>query len=130
MPPGQHTHFTQTKTLGLLNSIDKANYKKLDISEMRTESFEMKAYFSELNMHEARTKFAIRTKMVKTVKLNYKNDPKHKMSLWKCDDCSSIDSQEHILWCPAYSQFRIDKDLDEDKDLTRYFQQVLNFREK
>ena len=36
---------------------------------------------SKLNMSEARTKFAIRTKMTKSVKLNYKNDPVNKNSL-------------------------------------------------
>ena len=114
----------------LLELIVKKNYKKLDIDQLNTEEFEMKPYMTKLNMHAARTKFAIRTKMVKTVKLNYKNDPCNKRSMWQCDDCSSIDSQEHILWCPAYSLFRLEKDLDSDKDLTRYFQQVLQFRDK
>ena len=43
------------------------------------------------------------TRMTKTVKLNYKNDPVNKNSLWKCNDCSSIDSKDYILWCPAFS---------------------------
>ena len=74
-------------------------------------------------------KFGIQTKMLKTVKLNYTNDPVNKQQIWKCDDCESIDSQEHILWCPAYSSFRKDKNLDDDRDLTRYFKQVLQFRD-
>ena len=111
----------------LLGSI--AKYKKLEIEELEKEDFEIKPYMHNLNMHSARTKFALRTKMTKTVKLNYKNDPVNKIKLWQCDDCSSIDSQEHILWCPSYSHLRVGKNLDEDKHLTRYFQQVLVSRE-
>ena len=68
-------------------------------------------------MQAARTKFALGTKMTKTIKLNSKNDPVNKKTLWKCNDCSSI------------GHLRIDKNLEEDKDLTRYFQQVLILRD-
>ena len=61
--------------------------------------------------------------MTKTVKLNYKNDPSNKKKMWMCDDCTSVDSQEHILWCPAYGHLRLEKNLEDDRDLTRYFQQ-------
>ena len=109
--------------------MEKKNYKKIDIDELRQEKFEMKKYMSQLTMHWARTKFALRTKMTKKVRMNYKNDPANKKTLWKCDDCSSLVSQEHVLWCPAYGHLRIDKNLEEDKDLTRYFQQVLLLRD-
>ena len=46
---------------------------------------------TKLNMQAARTKLAIRTKIVKTLKLNYKNDPTNIRSKWKCDDCTSRD---------------------------------------
>jgi hypothetical protein len=100
----------------LLEVMEKKNYKKIDIDELRQEKFEMKKYMSQLTMHSARTKFALRTKMTKKVRMNYKNDPANKKTLWKCDDCSSLDSQEHILWCPAYGHLRLEKDLDDDKD--------------
>ena len=113
----------------ILETIARSDYKKLDLEELKAENFERKDYISKLNMSEARTKFAIRTKMTKSVKLNYKNDPVNKNSLWKCEDCSYVDSQEHILWCQAYEQFRTNKDLSDDKDLVRYFQQVLQYRD-
>ena len=113
----------------ILDNIETKNYKKLDLDELKAEKFERKPYLTELNMQSARTKFALRTKMTKTVKLNFKNDPVNKKTLWKCNDCSSIDSQEHILWCPAYGHLRMNKDLQDDKHLTRYFQQVLQLRD-
>ena len=114
----------------LLEVIDEKEYKKINLDELKKEKFEIKPYMCKLNLQSARTKFAIRTKMTKTVKLNYKNDPSNKNKLWMCDDCSSVDSQEHILWCPAYGHLRLEKNLEDDRDLTRYFQQVLQLRDK
>ena len=90
----------------LLAMIEEKDYKKIDLVDLKKENFEMKPYMIQLNLQSARTKFAIRTKMTKTVKLNYKNDPSNKKKMWMCDDCTSVDSQEHILWCPAYGHLR------------------------
>ena len=68
--------------------------------------------------------------MLKNVKMNYKNDPKNIRQLWQCSECEHIDSQEHILWCAGYEDLRANKDLSNDVDLTRYYQQVLLKREK
>ena len=63
----------------VLNSIEKS--KKLNFEELKAEEFERKPYISTLNIHDARTKFALRSKMTKTIKLNFKNDPKYKKEL-------------------------------------------------
>ena len=68
--------------------------------------------------------------MTENVKLNYKNDPKSLKKLWKYTECDYIDSQDHILWCEGYTELRKNKDLDDDYDLTRYFQQVMQLRER
>ena len=114
----------------LIGQVKNKEYKKIDAHKMENEEFGRKPYLSNLDIHSARMKFGIQTKMVRSVKLNYKNDPANKKKMWKCDDCQSIDSQDHILWCPAYSLFRHEKNLEDDKDLTRYFLQVLRFRDK
>ena len=114
----------------LLRQVRNKEYKKINADEMEKEEFGRKPYLSNLDIHSARMKFGLQTKMVKSVKLNYKNDPANKKKMWKCDDCQSIDSQEHILWCPAYSLLRHEKNLEDDQDLTRYFLQVLRFRDK
>ena len=116
--------------MDILGQVRSREYKKIDVHEMEKEEFGRKSYFSSLDIHSARMKFGLQTKMVKSVKLNYKNDPVNKKKLWKCDDCQSIDSQDHILWCPAYSLFRNEKNLEDDQDLTKYFLQVLRFRDK
>ena len=105
-------------------------YKKINTDEMKTENFERKPYLTNLRMDHARIKFKIKTKMLKNVKMNYKNDPKNVKKLWQCSECEHIDSQEHILWCDGYKNLRENKDLSSDVDLARYYQQVLLKREK
>ena len=62
-------------------------------------------------------------------KLNMKNNPKFANQQWKCDACKRIDSQSHILWCPYFSPLREGKNINEDKDLVDYFQNVFEIRE-
>ena len=78
---------------------------------MEEEKFERKSYLGTLRMDQARTKFKIKTKMLKNVKLNFKNDQQNVKKLWKCSECENRDSQEHILWCEGYEKLREGKDL-------------------
>ena len=114
------------------NKIKMKNEKQLkdkmkDMTKLKhliEEPFECKEYLKILNLEQIRTKFKIRTKMIKT-KLNMKNIDKN----WMCDSCeTAIDSQSHVIWCPAYSQLREGKNLDSDKDLIDYFNKVLAIR--
>ena len=41
-----------------------------------------------------------------------------------------IETQDHILWCPAYHELREGKSLESDKDLIEYFGKVMKIREK
>ena len=45
--------------------------QKLDGKTLSEEKFEIKSYFKELNVSEARMKFHIRSSMVHSVKMNY-----------------------------------------------------------
>ena len=69
---------------------------------MKNEIFCKKKYLIDMNMIEAQTYFKFRTHMT-NVKFNYKNTKQYSSDLWKYDSCmTSIDTQSHILWCPAY----------------------------
>ena len=104
--------------------------KKLEKSEMDKENFKRKEYLESMDLHNARIKFKMRTEML-NFKFNYKSDPKNSACLWKCDSCqSAIETQDHILWCPAYSELRKDKDLKNDEDVIEYFKTVMKIRDK
>ena len=103
---------------------------KLKSGPMVKENFNKKEYIDNLIPVNAREMFKFRSKMF-NVKFNYKSDPKHSNDLWKCSSCqTSIETQDHVLWCPSYSILREEKDISNDKDLTDYLKQVLIIREK
>ena len=104
--------------------------KKLKNGPMIEENFSTKSYLKEYCLDEARTLFKYRSKML-NFKFNYKNDVKNLQELWNCDSCqSAIESQDHILWCPAYVDLRKGKSLESDEDLVQYFSSVMKIREK
>ena len=113
--------------LGLLARI-KNGYKKLDYDALCYEKFETKDYFKTLNLPDARLKFALRTKMTRTVQMNFKGDPRFSKNGWKCLECDTPDTQDHIVRCRSYKDIRIGKDLNSDKDLVDYFREVIKMR--
>ena len=101
---------------------------KLKDGDMTKESFERKDYLTRMNLTNSRVKFNIRSKML-DIKFNY--SAKYERELWLCDSCcSSIETQSHMLFCPAYSTLREGKDLSNDDHLTGYIQNVMQIRTK
>ena len=79
-------------------------------------------------MRDLGTNFRIRPKRLKT-KMNMKHVENVTQKLWKCYYCQCMDSQAHIIWCPAFSPLREDKDLSNNLDLVHYYQNVMKIRE-
>ena len=95
---------------------------------METEQFEVKKYIQTMNISNARMMFSLRTFMYEA-KFNYKHQKEHEEQLWRCDSCERcIETQSHILSCPAYVTLREDMDLNKDEDLVRYFKKVMEIR--
>ena len=106
----------------------KKGYSKLEI--MKSESYGKKAYLTEMTFYNARINFSLRARMF-DCKMNKMNNKKYKDDMWRCDSCEScIDSQSHILYCPAYKQLREGKTLSSDEDIVTYFREVLVIRMK
>ena len=98
------------------------------IKPLLNEKSELKEYFKVFNVEDVRLKFRLRTMMV-DAKFNFKNKKEYSNDLWVCDSCSSnIESQSHLLWCPAYQNLRANKSLDNDQDLINYIKKVLEIR--
>ena len=106
----------------------KEKYKKLENIETEKENFEAKPYLTELNLIQARTKFKLRSRMLE-LRNNYKGE--YRKTNLLCEGCKvSIETQDHVLFCPFYSDLRQDIDLSCDKDLVNYYREVMNIREK
>ena len=93
------------------------------------EAYECKEYIKNMNMHDGRMHFRLRSKMF-PCKANFKNDPENVASKWLCKACLQVDSQSHILTCSAYKQLREGKSLSSDQDVVDYYRKVLRIRTK
>ena len=101
-------------------------YQKLN--EMKTEKYGQKEYLEEMDLNKARLFFRIRTRMIKC-RMNQSSDRGNSAALWRCSACGYVDSQSHLLHCPAFQELREGKSLDSDLDLVDYFSKVLDMRE-
>ena len=104
---------------------------KTKVKKMAEESFEVKDYIKSKSVEDARTLFRVRSGMT-DIKMIYLNKDEYIRSMWRCDSCKTgaIESQSHVLHCPAYRKLREGKDLNNDKDVIEYFRNVLNIRSK
>ena len=107
----------------------KQKITKIDYLKLSQEKGGIKPYIRDLNLPDARLNFAIRSKMTKTVQMNYKGIEKFKKNHWKCVKCGVPDTQEHVIKCPEYEQLRFNKDLKQTKLLVEYFRKVISIRE-
>ena len=53
------------------------SYKKLEYESVRNEEYGMKSYLKTMSLSESRTFFSARSRMLKTVQMNYKHNPEH-----------------------------------------------------
>ena len=121
--------------LSILNKVKNQGYKKVNLDELKDEDFQPKKYLSELNVTKARLRFKIKSEMTPTVKMNFQSNTQYIRDLWSCPGCSipgdvmgNRDTQQHVLLCPAYEEYREGKDITNDNDLVRYFEQVIKRR--
>ena len=101
-------------------------YSKLD--QLIGEEFDVKTYLKEMHMTDARMFFRMRTEMF-NCKMNRSSDRQNRVALWQCSGCGNIDTQAHIIWCPAYQDLREGKSLNSNTDLVHYFKKVMQIRE-
>ena len=113
----------------------RQNYKKINLESLKEDDFCMKSYLSKLNVHDARVRFKIASKMLPTVKMNFPSDRKFMTDLWSCSGCTEPgnvqgcrDTQEHLLVCEGYKPLREGKQLDTDVGLVAYFKEILSSR--
>ena len=116
------------KSENLLRS-EIQEYSKLRDITSESENLDLKEYVKNMTMRQARTKFKLRSHML-DVKMNRKSDKRYSDTLWRCDFCLSLDSQSHIMWCPAFSSLREGRNIEDDKDIVSYIDQVMKLRNR
>ena len=116
--------------------------KDLDFDNIK---FERQPYLLTLNLSEARMKLKINAFMTPTIKMNFPSDTEFTNQFWTCSGCAGSDgdgvgggsgvagrrdTQQHVLICPGYAELRDGIDLENDRDLVKYFTQVINRRQE
>ena len=102
---------------------------KLDFFKFENEEFEMKKYFSDDSIDDARTEFATDTQMLMSVMTFSSPDPMFAADLWSCEaGCGRVDSLQHIQVCPGYSMYWENRSRDDMLDTVHYPQDVVNQR--
>ena len=105
------------------------SYTKIDYFEMENDDFEMKKYFKKYLLKDARTKFALDCKMLRTVKSNFSSDKEYRDELWECEaGCGRVDTIRHVQVCPGYEALRMNRNMNDSLDVVHYFQDVLELR--
>ena len=80
-------------------------------------------------------RFKIHSLMTPTVKMNFPSDEEFSRQFWASSGCyasdsgggegiGSRDTQQHIMVCPGYAEFREGIDLENDRDLAGYFAKI------
>ena len=99
-------------------------YKKYDYLSHKDEEFEMKGYMKTMKLKDARTMFSLNSKTTDTIKSHKMSDKNYSSNLWECE-CGTTDSIGHVIRCVKYQDLRESRDLTNDVDLCKYFQDVI-----
>ena len=92
------------------------------MSSLKDEIQKGNAYFFKETLRNARNLFRFRVELFES-KLNFKNKTEYKKEKFLCDSCErEVDHHSHVLYCPAYSELREDRNLNSDSDLATYSQ--------
>ena len=113
----------------LLNEMK--NYKKIDYEKMKEEGYGEKPYLYNMTVSEARTFFAYRCSMLRTIKMNFKNKKEFRDTDggFLCECGEHLDSQSALLSCKLYTHLREGLQIhSSDKDLVKYVQLVIKER--
>ena len=60
--------------------------------------------------------------------MNQGSKLEYAMNLWACDECSNIETESHIMWCPSYTMLSEGLNIESDTVVVRYFQTVMKHR--
>ena len=104
-----------------------SSYKKINFENLTEEKFERQTYITKLNISEARLRFKLKAKMTPTIQMNFPSDSEFAANMWTCTGCvdntmgdkvvGSRDTQQHVMICPGYAEYRENTNFDDDRQL-------------
>ena len=108
---------------------DSVNMEKMKI--IRSEKWGLKDYVVAGNLYSVRSTWEVRAYMLR-VAGNYSHHSRYLATGWLCQACrlQVREDQDHLGSCEGYEDLREGKNLDDDKELVEFIQQVMRRRER
>ena len=116
--------------------ITSKGYKKINTEEYKNGPLVMKQYLKELNLASARIIFRRNCRLLQSVQLNFKSDPRYKSGNYLCIQCLALvpevrhqDSQEALLGeCEANRDLRQKYNLRDIQQEADFYKDILERR--
>jgi hypothetical protein len=103
-------------------------YEKLE--DIKHEDMrELPDYMKEKGIEKSRMTFRVRSKMVKTIKMNYKSSHRNNLLCDRCD-LREDETQCHTMMCPGWKDQRTGLDLSRLDDMVTFFTRILEDKDK
>ena len=83
------TNILKLNKILIIERAEKQKYKKVNLDRLKEDDFDMKPYLSSMNVHDARMRFKLASKMFPTVQMNFQSDRKFMAELWSCAGCTA-----------------------------------------
>ena len=69
--------------------------------------------------------------MLKFCKLNFPSQQEYLRQGFKCDFCSAISSQKHLIYfCPEYDHFRKNRNIEDDDEKIQFLVDIIKYRQE
>ena len=97
---------------------------------IRRDEFKIQDYMKSNSLGDIREIFRIKTRM-NHLQGNFSRDPKYRGEAGMvCVGCGSIkETNSHVTECDVYADLLVGKDLSDDRDLVKFFRDVMKRRE-
>ena len=90
---------------------------------------ELPEYIKEKGIEKSRMAFRVRTKMVKTIKMNFKNSHRQNLMCDRCD-MGENETQCHAMTCRGWEQQRAGLDMSRLNDIVVFFTRILEDKDR
>ena len=102
---------------------------KTKCDRLKSETYGKKPYISQSNLKEVKEAFKARWGLFPFAG-NYSNDRRFAGSNWRCR-CGEREVEGHLTRCPVYDDISLRyNDLSDDQQLVKFYQEVLQRRER
>ena len=104
--------------------------KKVDFYSIASEEFEMKMYFSHLDLENGRVKYRERSGCLKTCQSQAPSDLENMRAEMKCFHCRNQDVPSHWFRCEGYKNLAQNRSFQSDQEICEFYTSIIKLRQE